>query len=316
MVKMNERINLRPWIAWAVLLLALGCGDGGEGPESVVIARIDDQRFTVADFNRYTEANLLEGDEEQSDAAEGSSDEDSLRVRSRLFDTFVEERLLLAEAQAREIEIDEVELERYLGIVPGPSRAEEVRRRLMIELLQEQAFEAQPEPTAEEIEAYLKQHRDRLIAPQRVELRALMLSSMEEATKVHRDLRKRRITFDEAVARHEATPGQSEPTRVGWDALPEPVREALQGVKRGRISKPLELNGDVYIFRVESPLHDDSEDETLALALAGQELQAVRRKQAFEQLLQEARDARRVRLRTERLPFRYLPEDPSTDAGS
>jgi len=261
-----------------------------------------------------------------------------------MFDAFIEERLLLAEAVRRGIEVQPWEIEAYLGFdaveeadghegpgggeepgdaqeadapeVPRDAAAREfgARERLLVQKLREEVMQRAAEPTEEELQAYAEAHRERLLPDRRLELRAVEFETEDDAQRIYREIRRRRLSFDEAVVRYETYPGQGRPQRIEWGTLSEEVRAALDDLKPGRVSAPLKFNGKYCLFQVASWLGDPEQLEAELLERARGELRGLDREQTMEDLLRTARQRIRVRLKLGKLPFRYVPVESSSDA--
>jgi peptidyl-prolyl cis-trans isomerase SurA len=143
----------------------------------------------------------------------------------------------------------------------------------------------------------------------RVRLRALLCEGEDEARRIHEQLKKRRITFTEAVLAHGNGAGQGVPLELSWSNLSEAHREALEGLRPGQVSRPVELNGDVYLFKLESWMEDPSQVERQLAEQTRQGLEGVRRRQAYLDLLRELRARTRISLKLRKLPFEYIPEE-------
>jgi hypothetical protein len=311
-------------VACAAMALS-GC----TAPSDDVVARIDDRDIGVDEVRAYLEANL--GDEWGEEALQG---EERDLVRSRLFDAYLEERLLLHEADRLGIEVGDDEIDAYLRGVSSVGRAEfdapaaeetsagpsavadrdpvrrdVARRTLRIQTLIDRSVHRAADVDDREVDAWLRQigGEDASVAGT-VELRSLLMPSVEAAQRTYREIRRRRMTFDEAVALYEPTPGQSAPSELPLAGLPEAVREAISDVKPGRVSGPIELYGDTFLFQVVRRGVDD-EDLEAERARARRELQDHRYLQASRRLLEELRERVRVRVFPENLPFRYVPDE-------
>lgn len=289
-----------------ILVMLAACCRQASDPETTVVARLGEQPLYLAELTSYLQDNMPELSGEEEPAAE-----DLDRVKSRLLDALVEERLLLGEAERRGLVVEEWEIAAYIGMGEEEERdagAEDlVRRRLLVQKLREGTILSLPPLTDEEVGKYAEQHGERLMSERRLELRALMLESEEEAKKVYRDIRRRRMTFTEAVVAYEKYPGQGRPIPVAWSGLSEEVRAALEELKVGRVSEPVEMQGDFYLFMIESWINEPERLAAERLQRARRELEDLRRQQALEELLAELRERNEVRLELRRLPFRYRP---------
>lgn len=290
-----------------VLTAGMACDRGPSEPSDLIVARLGDEPLTLAEFQAYLGTQLL--DLAPADA-EGEE-----QVKSRLFDAFVEERLMLLEAERRGIVVAEQEIEAYLGFDEFEEDAEPseladpaalARARLMVEKLRDEITGDLPRPTPAEVEAYADEHRDRLLPERRLELRALAFNTEDEARRVYQEIRRRRMTFAEAVVLHESHPGEGLPLRVDWSNLSEELREPLEGLKPGRVSQPLQFHGSYYLFKVESWLREPEDLEQELRERARAELEALARERAEQELIAEARREFPVRIKPRHLPFRYV----------
>ena len=298
--------------------LATACG----GPDADVLGRnvvatLDGKPILSADLDLYFRVNLLDPPEQE--AMEGPPDEEEVnQVRSRLFDAFMEEQFLLAEAGRREIQVSEeeveVQIERErveghgvtdLGLEARRSLA---RTRLRIHKLQEQITDEIALPTDDEVSAYAAQAEGLPTEGKRVLLRVLPFESAETAQKVHSDIRRNRTSFAEAAQEHETQPGQASPQEVDWTRLPAPVRDLLKSLKPGQVSAPLDHNGLIYLFQVQAWLEDADWLGRERLRVAREQLIHRNGVQATFALMQELRETSAIQIQTQHLGFRYVPQ--------
>ena len=304
-------------IRWILLLLLLGgaiaCKGSPTDPLQRPAALVGGQPVYLDDVEKYFESNLIE-----DDSAYSLSRETMDQVKSRLLDALIEERMLYVEAERREISVTDRELEAYLDMGGGETpddpeqralREGEARQRLMVQKLQEQVIQEQDPPSEDEVAEYAAEHGARLLPAQPLELRALQLESLEQAKRVHNDIRRKRITFNEAALVHDPSPGQALPMQMSWDSLSSELREALKDLKPGQISEPLELHGSIYLFQVGTWLNDPADQDVELLRRARLELESNRRRDALERLLASLRQQSGVRIMPENLPFTYTPAD-------
>jgi foldase protein PrsA len=304
---MRQQIRAAGLVSLALMMgVIAACGRQAADTETTVVARLGERPLYLAELTSYLRDNMPElsgGEEPAEEALE--------RVKSRLLDALVEERLLLVEAERRGLVVEDWEVAAYIGMdeeeESGADAEVLARRRLMVQKLREGTILSLPPLTDGEIARYAEQHGERLMSERRLELRALMLESEEKAKKVYRDIRRRRITFTEAVVAYEKYPGQGRPIPVAWSGLSEEVRAALEKLKVGQVSQPVEMQGDFYLFKIESWINDPERLAAERLHRARRELEDLRRQQALEELLAELRERNEVRLELRRLPFRYRP---------
>ncbi len=290
----------------ALALFALG-GCGGSGSPEDVIAVIDGRSRTVADLEAYLDVNL------PANYRQSLPEQDRDRVLSRLFDNFLEEQLVLAEAERRGVDVTDAELsalQAERGSVAGPDAPDEgaLRDLARVEKFLDEFASRAVRVSDEAVAEYAREHHERLAPGPELVVRSLMLDSPEQAATVHEDLVRGRKTFEDVVAEAGSDgPPQAMPVRLREADLPAPVREALRAVQPGQVSPPLDLDGNVYLFQVVSR-GDQVDGDAVAEEVkrrARAELVRLRREQAIEGLLEELNERYRPRVRHANLPFRY-----------
>ena len=309
-----RHVPLIRWLLPLFLVATIACQGSPTDPRLRVAADVGGQSVYVSDVEKYFEANLIEGD-----STYGLPPAEMDQVKSRLLDALIEERMLHVEAERRQIQVTDLEVETYLDMGGGEApddpdlhawREIQARQRLMVQKLQEQVIREQDPPTDDEVVDYATENGDRLLPAQPLELRALQLESLSQAKRVHRDIRRKRITFNEAALVHDPSPGQALPLQRSWDSLSSELREALKDLKPGQISEPLELHGSIYLFQVGAWLKDPADQDLELLRRARLELESIRRREVLDELVASQRKQSRVRIKAENLPFVYTPADP------
>ncbi|MBD3869152.1 MAG: peptidylprolyl isomerase [Acidobacteria bacterium] len=270
------------------VLLILACCSCGEQPLTEgLVASLNGDPVTLEQFREYLEESLSPEDEPDT-ALTGTEPGELDRVRSRLFDIFIDERLLAGEARRR-----------Y-------GKGTDAFDRLFSEL----ALEA-GEPDTEAVDALVAERSAEFREDRTLMLRALMLQDPALAERVYDQVRRNRMTFSEAVAAHESTPGQGAPMETTLGSLPEEVRGAIEELKAGRVSRPVEVHGIIYLFLVEAwrdaagPADGGELREEARAEIRSRMIQ-----DAAGRLLLELRKHPKVRIETERLPFPYVTDTP------
>jgi peptidyl-prolyl cis-trans isomerase C len=293
------------------LCVAAACTVGCAGkddltPTEGAVATLDGDPIAVAELERY-----LEGILSFPDDAEPLEGEELDRVESRLFDAFIEEEILLREAMRRGVKISDAEIDAYLGVpesdegASAPAR-EAARRNLMIQKLRGAVVGVDAEASPGEVEAYLEEHRDALEADRKIVLRSLMVGTEANANRVRREILRGEMAFAEAVEVFGLTPDQGQPMEVSLADLPEEIREALSGLETGEISKPVQFQGNVYLFMVDVGPAAVGEERLRALAV--NELLRLKSQEASDRFLGRLRSQVAVEIHYENLPFTYIPE--------
>lgn len=261
--------------ASAALLVAfsLGCG-GGELPEGVVV-RIGDRDFRYEDFRAYVEESLGE-----ESSRFGSA------VLSRLFERFVDDRLL-------------VRLARDRGLVDGQATAQQAAMRLL---------QASPVVVSQsEIERYYEEHRSDFARPPRVRLRQILVQDRAAAELALGEL-EAGVDFGELARLRSIGPSASAGGLQGElsrEDLPPALADVVFELGEGEWSELLEADYGFRIFEVERVLPE----ETLTLEEAAPRIRALLEEAHSEELVRaaaaEARREYNPRVAAERLPFEY-----------
>ena len=274
------------WLLPALLVLAC-CSGRGQPLKEGLVASLNGDPVTLDQFREYLDESL--SPEDESDTALTSTDPLELdRVRSRLFDNYIDERLLAGEARRR-----------Y-------GKGAEAFDRLFSQL----ALEA-GEPGEDAVDALVAERSAEFRDDRTLVLRALMFNDPAVAEKVHEQVRRKRMTFPEAVAAHESTPGQGAAMETTLGSLPEAVRSAIEELPAGRVSRPIAVHGAFYLFEVEAwrdaagPAGGAERREEARAELRSRMIQ-----EAAGRLLVELRNHPKVRIEPERLPFRYVTDEP------
>ena len=296
-----------------LLVLALSCGSPPD-PGALPVAELPGKTLTVAELNAYLEANLFQDDQTAAEDPEARKDQD--RVKSRLFDTFLDEELLYLEARRREIAVGEDEIDAYLAAggedVPAASTADErravARRDLAIQKVREAWIRSRVRVTPDEVDAYVVQNLPSVTPERHLLLRSLRLASDEQANKVRSALAAKRMTFDEAVVSSGAGPGQGDPLEVDLESLPADVQAAVAPLKPGEVSGPVVVQGSTYLFFVAEWRTGDQDEESLR-ARARDGVLRKKYEEASQELIDGLRKKASPRIHLENLPFPYVPDE-------
>jgi peptidyl-prolyl cis-trans isomerase C len=271
-------LNRRRPVLGSIALLAaslVACGRApAVGPD--VVARIDRDAVPVADFEAFLRDNGAAPDQTRDGV-----------VLSRLFDQFLDERLLRRYAVERAL------------VRP------EASTRAVVEAL----LRANPqiEPSPADLEAYFEAHRELFRRPERVHLRQIVAPTREEAERALAEIEGGEA-FGSVARRHAHGPLAArggDQGLLGRDDLPPAFAEAIFALPSGGHSGVLEAEYGWLIFAVDERL--PAAEPTLAEAM--EEVRAAARREASDRLLASLVSEARSRYTTEvyarNLPFRY-----------
>jgi hypothetical protein len=229
-----------------------------------------------------------------------------------LLDTWIDERLVLSEAAVRRLTIDDEQLDEQLddpayesGEGDRRSQRAYLRNRLLIELVQGQVLHDVALPSSEETAAWFA-NSGMLMAGRKVRLRSIRFDSAEDAQRVHLNLRRNRLTFNEAVVQSTDDESQGAPTIVDWSTFPPEVQQALENLRRGWSSVPVDLGGSTYLFQIVEWIEPDPDAE---LEAGRAEIISTTRRAAWEAFVAGLRASADIRVVRKNLPFRYIPDE-------
>ncbi len=295
-----------------VALVAFGVAGCRRHLPADVVARVDGKPIKVHEVEAYVAANLLDEPDEPPMPAE-----DLDRVKSRLFDALLDECMLYAEAGRRGIEVSDAEVDAFLGrgaeggasgAAPDAAQRAMARRSIAVQKLLESSILEDSDITDADVDAFLASRTQKTGDRRVLEIRSLMFEDPERAAKVYADLRRKRMTFDEAVAAYEPTPGQTTTLEVALGDLPEEVQRAVQGLEDGGVSAPTAVHGITYLFRVDRWVAAEGEDRGDVREWARYQILRRRSEEASASLLDALRRKVRSEVELDHLPFRYFPE--------
>ncbi len=256
-------------VAAAVCLAAAACGRGADqspaprgadrapaqldrGP----VLQIEGAEFSNADLRSYLRSS-------------GAEDIDNLpdESLSRLFDQFVDERILLEAARRRNITIDEDEKRAYLArlaadAVPGEGGGEArhatppegLEDRLLLEKYTYLVIrDVQVEPA--EIGDYYETHKKEFLLPERVRVSQILVDTEDKAVFVLRRLERtgerefRKIAREESAGPEAARDGVMGVFKPG--DLPTDMERVIFSLSEGRTSQIVESAYGFHIFRLD-----------------------------------------------------------------
>jgi len=300
-------VTPRRCLAAAVFALVAmsACDRFATEPGQHVVAEVGTQSVTVAELQAYLDTIQL-----QDPAAEPLSPGDLARVKSRLFDDFLEGEMLFQEARRRELTVSDVELAAYLGAdAPSEPVARELARRdLTIQKLRESVVLAQAHVDDKEIDAWLAAQAPPGAPALQGTLRTLRLASYPEAARVRKEILAKKLSFDEAELAYGADSLPDAPRDEDLEALPPHIAAAVKALNPGSVSAPLPFESSVLLFLLEKA--DDPSASTQRRRESARRAIALDKAQAAaDTLLRELRGKTVVTRHPGELPFAYVAED-------
>jgi parvulin-like peptidyl-prolyl isomerase len=249
------------------LFLSMGCRkDGGSESSTTlssdpqkrgrIILEIEGTTFTLADFEKHVRL-----------AAGEAGPSLTPTVLSRLYDSYVEEKLFLKRAQNKSVTLNEGEKASYLKKLEN-SMGTEDKRSLMAEegvlserLLVEKYLALLTKDIQvddNEIAAYYAQHKGDYLLPEEVQVSQILLASEGKASEVRDRLKNAAEEEFRAAARQESTgPEAAKGGVMGFFSagqLPPELEKVIFPMKEGEIGRVIESTYGFHIFRLDKKI--------------------------------------------------------------
>jgi parvulin-like peptidyl-prolyl isomerase len=273
-----------------------------------VILQVDGASYTNADFDRYVRTTIGE-----------SATSLSVPALSRLFDSFVDEKILLKRAQDRGTSLTDDEKRNYLerlrkamavgdeASAPGDSDPI-VDERLVVEkylslLVKDLKLDDK------EIAAYYTQHKSDYLQPDRVQVSQILLAAQGKASEVGDKLKDAKEKDFRDIARSEsAGPEASKGGVMGIFSagqLPPELEKFIFPMKEGEISPVVESAYGYHIFRLDKKFEARLISLADAAASIRTRLADEKGKAAVAEHLEMLKAAMDWKTSVENLPFPY-----------
>ncbi|MGB8960145.1 MAG: peptidyl-prolyl cis-trans isomerase [Candidatus Aminicenantales bacterium] len=314
-------------IAALALLAVTACGrDEGGGPVSRVaglvqgklrgrpILRIEKKEFFNADFRAYIEA---AGADAKGLPAESLS---------RLYDRFVDERILLEAARARGITLSEDEMKEYLaklaveaipaGDGDGDGAAEPLPAGAFDRLLVEKytfLVVRDVRVDAAEVLDYYEGHKKDFLHQGRAQVSQILVDTEEKAVSVLRRLDRtgepefRKIAAEESIGPEAARGGVMGVFEQG--DLPADMEKVIFSLDEGRTSQVVESSYGYHIFRLDRRYPPALQDAAEAAPAIQQRIMAQKMKEALASHLGGLKETLSWEPRPANLFFSYQRSD-------
>lgn len=286
------------------LLAAAACNPIATDPGTRVVATVGDQPVTAAQLQAYLDANQF-----QDPAADPAPPGDLARVKSRLFDDYLDGELLLQEAERRGIRAQDAELAEYLGkdAPQTPAVRELALRDLTIQKLREAVVLAEVRVGEKDVDAWLGSQAPSGEPALKGTLRTLRLASYPEAMRVRKEIVSKTMSFAAAGEAYGADSLPDAPRDEDLNALPRQIAAAIKGLQPGQVSAPLPFESSVLLFLLEAA-DDPSAAESRRREAARRAIALEKSHAVVDQLLAELKAKTVVTRHTKELPFIYVAD--------
>lgn len=255
--------------------------DPYEAKKNYIILRVQDMVYFNSDFEKYLKLSLGKEYDNLSDLS-----------LSRLVDSFVEEKLLLAAARNQEIVLTGEEKKKFLAKHSDGSAIdgkkwpldEEEAELLFEQLLVEKytfSLVQDIEVEAAEIQEYYTEHKREFLLPERVKVSQILLPSEEKAVEILESLTDadpenfKELAKAQSIGVEASRGGEMGVFAMGQ--LPEEMESVIFALEEGQVSPVLESSYGFHIFRLDSRyepelVSPDQASASIELIILGQKV--------------------------------------------
>jgi peptidyl-prolyl cis-trans isomerase SurA len=291
---------------------AQGPGAVAKGDQGAAVASVGDRKITYKAFERYLNDNSGEdeGEGEQVDA-----------IKSRLLDQFLEEQLLLKEAERLEVAVSDAEVDAYLkelgmsdddidvGTPEGKAAfRDRVKDGLLVQRVKEKAVLKTIKVAPGEVEDELKKHPEAAQTGSKVVLRQILLEDRNAAEEARRAILADPSKFEAIAKAKSGAPDKGAPRAYDEMDLPENLRAAVAALKPGELSPVVEHLQAFVLLKLERRMEAAPSDAAEARRQVESELFRQKADQVMERYLADLKEKTAVRVHRALLPFRYVGE--------
>jgi parvulin-like peptidyl-prolyl isomerase len=292
---------------------ACGLGSLTQQESSGPVVKVGEESYSKADLNRFFDSRLNE--------FRDSVDVDV--VKSALLDSFVEEKLLLREANRLSIEPDPQDLKSMReGLAASQGTAPEIstkadqrmeqnlKENLKIQRYLRDHLFKEISATQEECEAYYKDHLSEFISNDVVKVREILVEDEAKAQRIQALLKAgRNKNFGELARIHSKAPTADDGGDLGTfqrGDLPEEFEKAIFPLAPGTISKIVRSQYGYHLFYVEEKILAHQQKFYEAADQIQEKLMLERQRAALDKELAALANQTPIRVDREKLDFQYV----------
>jgi hypothetical protein len=281
-------------------------GTAAQNIEKKTVLQINERKFSNYDFKQF----LLLQYPDISAATENASTPSNALI-SRLFDAFVEHKIVLYIANQHDIPIDKAELDDYLGKLGAPM--DKIDKTAVIDAIKVQKFLYSQvyEPvnvSDQEIRAYYNAHVDDFRKKAEVLLYQILVKKKETAVRIRGILDNDPQQFEEIARKESISMEASKGGEMGYfeeGTLPKDMEQVVFSLRAKTISPVVESSYGFHIFKIASKkpgrlLYLDKVEPEIRQKLLSEKL-----RDAYQDFLVTAKQNLSVTIKNDALYFQY-----------
>lgn len=293
---------------WILLLLSTGCGIWEGGLPEHIVARIDREEITVAEFNR--EFRDLVGDPK-----EGGEKSELKKLRQAYLDQLIEKKLLAREARRMGFQVSTEELNQAILDIkkdyPGEGFGEtlglkgmnleewkvRLEETLLAEKMARSARQYQGKIDEKSAREFFEAHRSLFQIPRRVKVRQIVVADGNEAILIQKRL-KRGESFEKLAMEKSIGPERAKGGDLGYFSEGERPAEFdhVFSMEVGAISEVIKSPYGYHIFKLEERVESREISFEEAKKSIIEKLEKEKGEEEYQRWLKDLREKAKVKV--------------------
>ncbi len=274
--------------------------------DNKIILQINEKKISNKDFKRYLQV-------QYPGLAEDPGQELSPRLMSRVFDSFVEHRIVLYFAEKAEIPMNQMDFEEYLGELKIPR--ESIDEAAHTDAVKVQKFlyynvYNHIDVPDKEVNEYYRKNLDEFRKKTEVLLYQILVEDRETALKIRGELKNFPQKFEEIAKKQSISMEASKGGLMGYfekGTLPKDMEDVVFSLPVNAISPVVESSYGFHIFKIT----EKKRERLLYLKRVKpgikNKLLSNKLREAYRKYLEQARKDLKINLNYSDLYFQYQP---------
>ncbi len=304
-----------------VFFLSEGCnlrdrvrGFFQDDSRNAAAVRVGTRTYSKAELNHYFDSRL----------SEFRDPADADKIKSNLLESFIEDKLLLQEAQVHNVKANEQLLKSMMDNMssgedertgpPDPNKQAELKRELTESLEMQQFLHdhllKDISITDAEVEAYYMAHIGDFVRNDLAHVREILVEDPDQARKILESLaKKKNKNFGELARVYSIAPSASEGGDLGTfqrGDLPEDFEKAIFPLAPGTVSKVVRTKYGYHIFMVEEKIAAHQQKLWEVKDQIRERLQQEKERDLMDKELASLSARIPVRIHRDKLDFNYI----------
>jgi parvulin-like peptidyl-prolyl isomerase len=280
--------------------------------DNKIILQINEEKISNKDFKRYLQV-------QYPGLAEDPDQELSPRLMSRVFDSFVEHRIILYFAAKAKIPVHQMDFDEYLGELKIPR--ENIDQAAHAEAVKVQKFlyfnvYNHIDVPDKEVNEYYRNNLDEFRKKTEVLLHQILVEDREIALKIRGELKNSPQKFEEIAKKQSISMEASKGGLMGYfekGTLPKDMEDVVFSLPVNTISPVVESSYGFHIFKITQKKRERLLYLKKVKPGIKNKLLSNKLREAYRKFLNQARERLKIDLNYNDLYFQYRPVNNNTN---